>query len=93
MTLSSFISDIYASLTVTEVHAEAPPAEPEVEEAEPVKEEEPEAEEEEEEEPEDPFPALLEGRCLRRLQSPNGQPAQLSARTPEPKIRVVSNAC
>jgi hypothetical protein len=44
------------------------PAEPEVRKADPVKkEEEPEAEEEEEEEPEDPFPALLQGRCFRRL--------------------------
>ncbi|KAA8910239.1 ubiquinol-cytochrome c reductase subunit 6 [Sphaerosporella brunnea] len=60
MSLSSFIADLYSSLTITEVHAEAPPAEPEAEEAEPTKEEEPEAEEEEVEEPEDPMPALLE---------------------------------
>jgi hypothetical protein len=34
------------------------PAEPEVRKADPVK---------KEEEPEDPFPALLQGRCFRRL--------------------------
>lgn len=69
MPLSSFISDLYSSLTVSDVHAEAPPAaEPEAEEpAKDEKKEEPAAvaaaeEEEEEEEPEDPFPSLLQGR-------------------------------
>ncbi|TGZ84121.1 Non-heme 11 kDa protein of cytochrome bc1 complex [Ascodesmis nigricans] len=50
MPLATLISDIYEALTVSEVHAEAPPAEEQAEEA----------EEEEEEEPEDVFPALQE---------------------------------
>jgi hypothetical protein len=58
------------------------PAEHEVEEAESVK-----------EEPGDPFPALLQGKSLRRLQLLSGHPEQLSARIPERKIRTVSNAC
>lgn len=62
MTVASFFADLYESLTVSDVHAEAPPAEPEAEEPAQEKEEEAEAEEEEEEEPEDPMPALLEGR-------------------------------
>jgi hypothetical protein len=45
------------------------------------------------EEPEDPFPALLQGKSLRRLQLLSGHPEQLSARIPERKIRTVSNAC
>jgi ubiquinol-cytochrome c reductase subunit 6 len=67
MSLTSFISDLYSSITVSDVHAEAPLTEPETEQEpandEKVEEPEPEEEEEEEEEPEDPFPALLEGRC------------------------------
>ncbi|KAF8254145.1 Non-heme 11 kDa protein of cytochrome bc1 complex [Wilcoxina mikolae CBS 423.85] len=62
MSLTSFISDLYSSVIVSDVHAEAPPAEPETEQepSNDEKAEEPEAEEEEEEEePEDPFPALL----------------------------------
>ncbi|KAI5821333.1 ubiquinol-cytochrome c reductase subunit 6 [Pyronema omphalodes] len=65
MTVASFFADLYESLTVSDVHAEAPPAEPEAEEPAQEKEEEveeaaPEEEEEEEDEPEDPMPALLE---------------------------------
>lgn len=54
MPLASLISDLYEALTVSEVHADVPPAEEQAEEAE-------EQEEEEEEEPEDIFPALQEG--------------------------------
>ncbi|KAI5837813.1 ubiquinol-cytochrome c reductase complex 17 kd protein [Morchella snyderi] len=75
MSLSSFISDIYNSLSISEVHAEAPPTEekePQTQEQEPKEEkeeteEEPEKEEaaeeeeeEEEEEPQDPAPAITE---------------------------------
>lgn len=53
MTLASLISDIYESLTFTEVRAEEPAEEaPE------------QAEEEEEEEPEDVMPTLLEGTLV-----------------------------
>ncbi|KAL7276001.1 Cytochrome b-c1 complex subunit 6, mitochondrial [Rhizina undulata] len=65
--LSSFFSDIYNSFTVSEVHAEAPLAEPEKEEQvaekaeeEPAEEAAAEEEEEEEEEPEDILPKLTE---------------------------------
>lgn len=74
MSLSSFISDIYNSLSISEVHAEAPPAEekePQTQEQEEPKEEKEETEEEpekeeaeeeeEEEEPQDPAPAITEG--------------------------------
>lgn len=50
MTLASLISDIYESLTFTEVRADAP-----------VEDTPEQAEEAEEEEPEDVFPALVEG--------------------------------
>ncbi|KAH8150146.1 uncharacterized protein LAJ45_05832 [Morchella importuna] len=73
MSLSSFISDIYNSLSISEVHAEAPPAEekePQTQEQEEPKEEKEETEEEpekeeaeeeeEEEEPQDPAPAITE---------------------------------
>jgi FtsZ-interacting cell division protein YlmF len=70
MSLLSLISDLYSSLAVSDVHAEAPPAEPEPEQQEPEpeqkeeeqeEEQEQEQQEEEEEEPEDQMPALLEG--------------------------------
>ncbi|KAH0611971.1 uncharacterized protein H6S33_010023 [Morchella sextelata] len=74
MSLSSFISDIYNSLSISEVHAEAPPTEekePQTQEQEEPKEEKEETEEEpekeeaaeeeeEEEEPQDPAPAITE---------------------------------
>ena len=63
MSLSSFISDLYSAITVSDVHAEAPPAEEAAQEVAVVEEEEEkEAEEEEEDdEPVDPLPAILLG--------------------------------